>query len=127
MKSETSSSETSEYTTQRAVWFNLPLQGEDESSLAFRERIAGSLRDQGHFIEAHEALNNCLYDDPAANANGCGPMVGIMGALAQELYGVDYGSGHSLGDDIAAGVVSRRPREDPNMLAMMLNAAKRGK
>lgn len=44
-----------EYTTQRAEWYKLPLQGEGETNQQFRERIAGTLRGQGKIIEAHEA------------------------------------------------------------------------
>lgn len=107
-----------EFTAQRARWFDLPPQGESESDIEFRERVAGALRDRGKIIEAHEAYHNCLYDDPSG-----APMTGILGAVAQVMQGQNYGSkgNRQVGDDIAAGVCAQSTHdEDP--LGMLLAA-----
>lgn len=101
-----------EITTQRAKEFELAPQGENESDQSFRERVAGELRDQGHLMEAHEAYNNCLYDDPNGNA-----MTGIIGAIAQQMQGINYGSAgnRQIGDDIAAGELTLKSHNEPPM------------
>lgn len=103
------------YTAQRAQWFGISPQGEAESNIEFRERVAGELRDKGRIIEAHEAYHNCLYDDPSG-----APMTGIIGAVAQVMQGIDYGSSgnRQIGDDIAAGVAATRP-PDPDPMMML--------
>ena len=96
-------------TTQRAQEFNIPPQGSDESDTVFRERVAGALREQGHFIEAHEALRNCLFDDAEG---GSGVMQGVMGATAQTMRGKTYSrdGASQVGDDIAVGGIVREPK-----------------
>lgn len=69
-------------TAQRAEEFGIDPQQPGEHVQAFRERVSGILRQRGHIIEAHEAMRNCLYDDPDGGA-----MEGIMGAMAQALQG----------------------------------------
>ena len=108
-------------TTQRQAEFGLPPQGRSETDTAFRHRIAGALRQAGHLVEAHEAQQNCLYDDPANPM----PMLGIAGALAQALQGRVY-SPHNgvnqVGDDIAAGgyVVCAPSKESKAQLLLLL-------
>jgi len=112
-------------TTQRAQEFNLPPQGSDESDTAFRERVAGALREQGHFIEAHEALRNCLYDDPD---RGDGVMQGVMGAIAQAMQEKTYSRDgvSQVGDDIAVGgiVSDPRPKMSPEAALLAIQMAK---
>ena len=99
--------------TDYAKCYRIAPQQEGESDLSFRGRVAGQLRDMGHIVEAHEAQQDKLYDD---NEN---VMDGIVGAMAQALYG-GYGStGESLvGDDIAVGAIVRHlePEIDPLIL-----------
>lgn len=95
-------------TAQRAQEYGIEGQREGESDAAFRDRVGGALREAGHPIEAHEALRNCLYDDPEGGA-----MEGIIGAvaLAMNQSGFRPNAGASqLGDDIAAGLLVRRRR-----------------
>jgi len=96
-------------TAQRAQEFGIDSQGENEPDVAFRERVSGILREQGHIIEAHEALRNCLYDDDPSG----GVMEGIMGAMAGALHEKQYsrdGVGQ-VGDDIALGALASEPRK----------------
>lgn len=106
-------------TAQRAQEFNIPAQQPNETDEAFRTRVSGVLRGQGHIIEAHEAYQNALYDQDE-NA-----MTGIFGAVAQALNGKDYSPDdpqRQVGDDIAAGVVasSKKPKMDADMLLAYL-------
>ena len=107
-------------TEQRAREFGIAVQQEDESDYAFRNRVALVLRAGGHIIEAHEAFNDCLYDDPDGNA-----MTGIIGAVAQAMDGRHY-SGDQIGNDIAAGVVAQKP-PDTMRDALILMMAMFGK
>lgn len=90
-------------TAERAKEFGLPPQGRKESESAFRARISGALRDNGHIIEAHEAATGKLYDDENEIA-----MSGITGALAQKMQGVNYrqSGSNQVGTDVAAGCVA---------------------
>jgi len=114
-----------EITAERARWFKLQPQAEDETNADFRSRVAGKLRDMGHVIESHEAQCNRLYND-ASGGESNNPMVGIMGAMASQMAGRDYHqSGASrVDDDIAAGTVVRSSDEssqmNPDMLAFAL-------
>ncbi len=104
-------------TKQRAQEFGIEPQRKSESNLAFRNRVANTLRSMGHIIEAHEAYNNCLYDDPKA-------ATGIMGAVARAVQGREY-SGNQIDNDIAAGAVINKPEDELKeqfllaMIAMM--------
>lgn len=103
-------------------YLGLPQQ-EAESDFRYRDRIAGVLRDEGRIIEAHEVASGRRYDDPEQGDRG--PMVGIVGALAQALAGHNYSPydpERQVGDDIAAGVTATTPR-DPGeeTLARMFN------
>lgn len=114
-----------EITAQRAREFGIEEQGKQESDDGFRNRVAGRLRDMGHIIEAHEAQQNSLYDDPDGGA-----MTGIIGAVAQALHGRNYGSTGSrqIGDDIAVGTIvqhemspeGQRERAARQMMANLL-------
>lgn len=107
-----------EYTKQRAAWFGVEQQHEGENDMDFRRRVAGVLRDQGKFIEAHEALNNALYDDPEG---GCED--GIMGAVAMAMQGIDYGSRGSrrVEDEAVAGMYLKAPKmSQAEAMLMML-------
>ena len=87
-------------------------QNEGEGDDAFKSRVTGELRAQGQIIEAHEAYSGRRYDDPDQGPTG--PMTGIFGAVAQAMQGREY-SPHDperqIGDDIAAGVVSRAGKD----------------
>ncbi len=119
-----------ELTAQRAVEFNIPPQEKGEGEIVFKERVSGALRDMGHIIEAHEAHNNQLFDE---NGETGGPMTGIVGAVAQAMMGVDYGSRGSrqVGDDLAVGVIVKNPRRDMSpetaLLAIFMDEAGRRK
>lgn len=92
-------------TTQRAQEFDITPQGPNETITAFRERVSGILREQGHIIEAHEALRNCLYDnDPSGNV-----LDGIAGAMLMTLQGKRYArdGANQVGDDVAVGAIAR--------------------
>ena len=111
-----------EITAQRASEFGIEGQREGESDSNFRDRVSGALRATGNIIEAHEAFNNSLYDDPDGDA-----MTGIMGAVAQALQGRNYGAktgSQQVGDDIASGIVSQSPKDDSaglfGLLAILL-------
>lgn len=81
---------------------------EDESDSAYRSRVAGELRRQGHIIEAHEAFSGRRYDDPEQGPSGA--MTGIFGAVVQKLQGTEYSPDdpeRQIGDDIAVGAVVR--------------------
>jgi hypothetical protein len=83
--------------------FGIP-QGQNESDDAYRSRVAGELRQQGHIIEAHEAFAGRRYDDPEQGP--LDPMTGVFGAAAQALAGRDYSlhkPERQIGDDIATG------------------------
>ena len=104
--------------TDYAKYYGIPAQGQNETDLAFRSRVAGALRDMGHLVEAHEAQQDQRYEDSDE------VMTGITGAIAQALQGRDYGRrGEQLiGDDIAAGYVAKSPPDDGMgaLLAMMM-------
>lgn len=120
-----------EYTTQRAEWFGLDPQRPDETEIKFKERISSALREKGHIIEAHEACHNQLYDD--ASGGEMSPRTGIMGAMAQQLYGRSYSQNgaNQIGDDIAVGTIVNNPRPEmsPEMalIAILLDDATRRK
>lgn len=110
-----------EITAQRASEFGIEGQRDGESDGVFRSRVAGILRSQGHIIEAHEAYNNALYDDPTS-PNG---MLGILGAVAQDFHGIDYGATdgeQQVGHDLAAGIVADAPKEDDSFVKLWLFA-----
>jgi hypothetical protein len=99
--------------------FGIEPQNESETSQAFKERVAGTLRDNNRIIEAHEVIQGKRYDDP----EGGDVMSGIMGAMSMAFNNVDYGSsGNSqIGDDIAAGIVANAPKKkSASIEAMML-------
>lgn len=104
--------------TEYAKYYELDPQGENESDLDFRDRISGTLRDMGHIIEAHEVHHNERYEQSDD------VMTGVIGAVTQALQGVDYGSRGSqqVGDDIAAGAVTRYRKEQmsPEMALLMI-------
>ena len=83
---------------------------EGESDADFRSRVAGKLRSQGNFIEAHEAYFGRQYDDPDQGPTG--PMAEIFGAVALAMQGRKY-SPDDPERQIAAGVVAQAP-EDPS-------------
>ena len=121
-----------EVTAQRAAEYKLPPQGEHESDIDFRQRVAGAIRAVGgpsSIIEAHEAQTNRLYDDPGEHPLD-DPMNGIMGALAQALHGVDYHPHDGVdmvGNDMALGTVilHKDPSAEALLLAVMLDDAER--
>lgn len=102
------------WTATRATEFDLPPQGDGESDKAFRERISSALRDMGFPIEAHEAYQNALYDDPNV-------LTGLYGVAAQAIV-QDYGKtdGDRVGDDIAAGHIVRAPKQESDPLLLLL-------
>ena len=105
-------------TAQRAREFGIEPQRPGEDVQAFRERVSGILRAQGHIIEAHEALRNCLYDDPEGNV-----MEGVTGALAMALAGKHYNprsGSDQVGDDIAVGAIVGHEQDNPPMPLEML-------
>lgn len=105
---------------QRAREFNIA-QKPGESDDAFRSRVSEELRQQGNFIEAHEAYSGRLYDDPEQGQTG--PMVGIFGAVAHALQGRDHSPQdpkRQIGDDIASGVVAgHRDTSKDSLLSML--------
>jgi hypothetical protein len=107
----------SEITAQRAADYKLPPQAKDESDSAFRERIAGAIREKGgpdSIIEAHEARTNRLYNEPSDNPMS-DPMTGIVGALAQALHGINYHPRNGIdqvGNDTALGTVMRLQEDE---------------
>lgn len=106
-------------TAQRAQEFDILPQQEGESDYDFRNRVSGILREQGHIIEAHEAYQNALYDDPDSNC-----MTGIIGAAAQAMQGVDYGGDgvHRMGNDIAAGIYTQYKKQEDPLMALLAMA-----
>ena len=101
-------------TAQRAQEFGVAPQEDGENEMAFRNRVANAIRAQGHIIEAHEAQSNALYDDPDGDT-----MTGIFGAVAQAMQGTHY-SGDPIGNDIAAGVVASKKRDEGREAALLL-------
>jgi hypothetical protein len=106
-------------TAQRANEFNIKPQQHDESEQAFRQRVSSTLRDMGYVIEAHEAFADKLYDEGNT-------MDGIIGYVAQAMQGVSY-SGDKIGNDIAAGVVAKKPKRDDTADALLLMMAMLGR
>lgn len=51
-----------ELTAERAREFGIDPQGENETDSTFRHRVGATLRSLGYVVEAHEALQNALYD-----------------------------------------------------------------
>jgi len=104
--------------TDYANYYKIAPQGDTETDSAFRHRVSGELRDAGHVTEAHEAHCDERYEQ-SENV-----MTGVMGAMAQALQGVDYGStgASQVGDDIAAGILSKstRPQMTPDMALLMV-------
>jgi len=107
------------HTKQLQEGYNLPPQGADESDYNFRHRIAGSLRDMGKVIEAHEAQNDARWDD---DTKGGDVQTGIMGALAQAMQGVDYHvkGEQQVGCDIAAGMLVKQQKPQMSAAEAML-------
>ncbi|KKQ77225.1 MAG: hypothetical protein UT00_C0017G0012 [Parcubacteria group bacterium GW2011_GWA1_38_7] len=86
---------------------------EGETEDAFKSRVAGTLRERGSIIEAHEAFSGKRWD--AEDQGATGPMSGILGAVAQTMQGREYSPRdpeRQIGDDIAAGVYVKQG-EDP--------------
>ncbi len=107
--------------TEYAGYYNIAPQGEGESDIAFRHRVAGALRDAGHIIEAHEAQQDKRYDADGGDM----VMAGIAGALVMALQGKDYGrtGATRIGDEIAAGIVAtapQKPKMSPEEVMLML-------
>ncbi len=102
--------------TEYAQYYNIEAQRAGESDLQFRGQVAGALRDAGNIIEAHEAYNDAHYED------GGNVLTGIIGAIAQAMQGIDYGSHgeRQIGDDFAAGVVAQAPKQDAAMLLLAM-------
>jgi hypothetical protein len=110
-----------------ASYYQIELQKEGELDRDYRNRVAGALRDKGLLIEAHELHSGKRWD-----AEGSDVMTGVIGALAQKLQGVDYGSSgyRQIGDDIAAGTIVQHKREtSPEMalIAILMSEAGRGR
>lgn len=108
-----------EITEQRAKEFGIEVQREGESDSAFRHRVSGEIRKKGHIIEAHEAMQNKLYNDP----DGGDVMGGIFGAVAQAMQGNPYGKldgEQQVGTDIAAGIVAKQPKRSGSDDAMLM-------
>lgn len=105
-------------TKSHAADFGLPPQEPNESDSNFRHRIAGALRDKGCIVEAHEAQNNCRFDDPEG---GAAVTSGLRGAMAMAMANTTYGQhGPSLvGCEMAAGIVVSAPKK-PDVSADML-------
>ncbi len=112
-----------EFTATLAAYHHIDPQGPDESETAFRERVSGTLRDQGHVIEAHEAYHNQRYDEGGDDGVG-GPMVGAFGAAALALAGRDFGSTgvRLIGDEMMAGVIVKEPRPRDDGAALLVLA-----
>lgn len=102
--------------TEYAEYYGINPQGEGETDEAFRCRVAGELRDLGRIIEAHEAHQDASYDQ------NDDVMTGIIGALAQTMQGRNYerSGSRQVGDDIAAGIVARNPKNDIDPMAALL-------
>ena len=83
-------------------------QGAQESAENFRLRVSGFLRDQGRIIEAQEVWHNRPYDTSEL------AMTGIYGTVVKALQGIEYSrSGYTkVGDDIAVGVIARKPQPE---------------
>ncbi len=108
-------------TAQRAREFGIQGQQSVESDESFRNRVSAKLRAMGQFIEAHEAYNNSLYDDPNSMA-----AVGIVGVVAQAVQGQGTGArtwSQQVGDDIAMGILALDPKEEmsPEMAMLMID------
>jgi len=105
--------------TQYAEYCGIEAQREGESDLAFRSRVSGALRDQGKLIEAHEAYQDKRWDEDG------GVSLGIMGAMAQLMQGVDYhvSGEQQIGADLAAGVVVQNPKPEVSLDALLLAMA----
>ena len=105
--------------TEYAQWYGIEKQGENESDTAFQSRVSGALRDAGNIIEAHEVAQNKRFDAEGSDM----VQSGIMGAVAMAMSNTDYGrSGSSLvGDEIAAGVVASKPKNDNDALMALLS------
>lgn len=71
-----------EITAQRAREFEIQAQQPGETEMEFRNRVFDELRSNGHLIEAHEALNNALHDDPEG-----GVFIGLTGEVVQVMRG----------------------------------------
>jgi len=87
--------------------FKLPPQGEGETDEDFTDRIAGTLRDAGYFIEAHEVAANARYD-----AEGSTAQTGIAGVLALRLGKADFGTKGAdriMDEQIAGAMALKRP------------------
>ena len=104
--------------TEYAREYGIEGQRDGERDVEFRSRVSGALRDMGRVIEAHEAYQDARHDQSSE------VITGLMGAVAQAMQEVNYGSRgeRQIGDDIAAGVVVQAPKEDPLtlMMAMMM-------
>ncbi len=102
------------FATSYARYFGFRPQGDDESDVAFHERVVGDLRRGGHIIEAHEVNAGQQYDD-----GGELPLMGIGGAVAAALSDrrVDSDGYRQVGEEIAMGSVAqdRRPKMSPDM------------
>lgn len=78
---------------QYAEYYKYPGPREGETALAFRQRIAGCLRDGGFTIEAHECYTGKRWDDPSAAMGDPGaPMTGLMGAVLMDFHGLNFGT-----------------------------------
>lgn len=82
--------------TDYAGYYNLAPQGETESDIDFRKRVASHLRRDGKVVEAHEVYHDARWDN---NGN---VLTGVLGAVAQAMQGTRYG-GNPLDNDIVAG------------------------
>lgn len=99
-----------------ANYYKIETQRDGESDRDYRNRVAGALRDKGLLIEAHEIHSGKRWD-----AEGSDVMTGVIGALAQAVQDVDYGSSgyRQIGDDIAAGTVIQHKRETSPEMALI--------
>ena len=97
-------------------YYGIAEQAADESDQGFVERVVGTLRASGHVIEAHEVNAGARYDDDSRGTETV--MDGLFGAAAMALPQNRALSERCsnpyrrVGDEIAAGAISRHPRPE---------------
>lgn len=115
-----------ELASRNAKDYDITPQAEGEPNEAFRSRVAGALRSQMKFIEAHESYNNRYHDEPDETGE-CPTGTGILGAVALTMakdnpLGKESDEERNIGHDIAAGYVKHKPprEQDDARLTLLM-------
>lgn len=106
--------------TEYAEYYEIEAQREGESDMDFRLRIASTLREKGHIIEASEAYHDQRYEESDTVVSALFGEVGrAMGKVPQYSK---PGTHSDEGDKVAAGTILRHKEDNPDPMMLLIAA-----